>query len=415
MTRMSRSMSQPPITLQCPTCAGLFITLHHGSGPLETCPHCALSVARERFHPTGHVPNPGDAHRDHSNDLNLHPDSPTTTVAHSHPSNSNFENPDIINPPGLNPLEPTDTPISVATLLLACLSALALGCCWMLSQPTSIPPTAAFHFTEIPFQKNADDLGESAITTTSFLNPLHTTVETIFVPWIPSLADIPDLRPTHTLLDLDPIEENSPSTAVALVEAMEVFDRTLPLEQRLSYFHQAEKHRHQIERFFQKSLLDLASLANPSAIPVNLLPGKQKNLLFGLPTTLNRHGALVHFHHTGNDKPLIHWPLFRQSHDLEYESFLSQSRPRPGWFHLVSRLTHDFELPAILQTSYLTLQVRGSALPDSSHLLVARDTPAGRYIASQMEWDENYLIEVFVTFDSIGGKARPFIMEIKSQ
>ena len=42
-------MSTAAITLQCPNCGGVFLTLQQGGGGMEICPHCAVAAPRGSY------------------------------------------------------------------------------------------------------------------------------------------------------------------------------------------------------------------------------------------------------------------------------------------------------------------------------------------------------------------------------
>src|SRR5690349_2748664 len=42
-------MSNAAVTLQCPSCGGVFLTLHQGGDGMEVCPHCAVAAPRGNY------------------------------------------------------------------------------------------------------------------------------------------------------------------------------------------------------------------------------------------------------------------------------------------------------------------------------------------------------------------------------
>ena len=52
-------MSSAAITLQCPACGGVFLTLQQGTGGAEICPHCSMSAPRSRYREVEPQSSPG--------------------------------------------------------------------------------------------------------------------------------------------------------------------------------------------------------------------------------------------------------------------------------------------------------------------------------------------------------------------
>ncbi|TLD68915.1 hypothetical protein FEM03_19835 [Phragmitibacter flavus] len=417
-------MNQSPITLQCPHCRDRFITLKQGSGPLETCPHCAHAAPRVQFQPI--VANPESTRPQHliklpdSHPPPATPTSPPAVTNHAAaaPSTS-FPIPhgSPILPPPEDPLDNTSEeyslpleeavpPISINALLITCIIAIVLGAIWMLRPSTQTSPTPT---PEIDLQTLS-----SAAKIQSIIALPSNEPETIQDPWIPSLPTTDLTSKNDPTPDRDLAEEPAPWMMISTIEAARQLNRANTLDQRLPLFRQADKHRDGIESFFQNSPVFREDLL-PESTLIHLLPSGQKSHLLSLPSVGSSHPTLILLHRDTDSKPTIDWPLFLQSHELHYEAFLAESGSNARWFRLICKLTHDFELPPQLQNLYLTLRSHGSARPESFSLLVARDTPAGRYIGSQMVWDQQYLVDVFVKIDSIGNKRRPFIMEIKTR
>lgn len=52
-------MSSSAVTLQCPACGGVFLTLQQGTGGAEICPHCSMSAPRGRYRSIESQSSPG--------------------------------------------------------------------------------------------------------------------------------------------------------------------------------------------------------------------------------------------------------------------------------------------------------------------------------------------------------------------
>ncbi|RBP36633.1 hypothetical protein DES53_11672 [Roseimicrobium gellanilyticum] len=52
-------MSSSAVTLQCPACGGVFLTLQQGTGGAEICPHCSMSAPRARYRSMESQNSPG--------------------------------------------------------------------------------------------------------------------------------------------------------------------------------------------------------------------------------------------------------------------------------------------------------------------------------------------------------------------
>lgn len=198
--------------------------------------------------------------------------------------------------------------------------------------------------------------------------------------------------------------ERPPPRTVDLVAATEVarkmfldlISATSP-EQRARLIAAPEEHGADAEEFFATHKVELNSFKLSSVTP-KTLPGHEAVPLFQVGTTANLHGALLRLVPQKKDGEfLLDWPLFAETHLRKLAAFLEKPPADPAWLHLGVRRSHGLELPESQRGSLVALTLQGSADGSLACLAVApKNTPAGRYLARETEWNEVYVCRLLL-------------------
>lgn len=216
--------------------------------------------------------------------------------------------------------------------------------------------------------------------------------------------------------------ERPPPRAVDLVAATEVARKlfldmiaaTSP-EQRARFIAAPEEHGADAEEFFATHKVELNSFKLSSVTP-KTLPGHETVPLFQVGTTTNLHGALLRLVPQQKDGEfLLDWPLFAETHLRKLAAFLEKPPADPAWLHLGVRRSHGLELPESQRGSLVALTLQGSADGSLACLAVApKNTPAGRYLARETEWNEVYVCRLLLHHRKLeDGTPAVFVLDIE--
>jgi hypothetical protein len=176
-------------------------------------------------------------------------------------------------------------------------------------------------------------------------------------------------------------------------------------EERLSWVANAAAHRESIEKFFEAHPSGLRITAmDPNVGLFSELPSGDEVKLYVAMTARCPSGAMVRLRpDAGKDK--LDWPLFQQTHQLEFDQFASSANATPRWFSVlcVRSRTSGMQGPASLE--HLALSAQGSlTVRGETALYVKRDTPAGKFLDSRMVWGRVYLTDVQLEHANVNGK-----------
>lgn len=186
-------------------------------------------------------------------------------------------------------------------------------------------------------------------------------------------------------------------------------------EQRARLIAAPEEYGADAEEFFATHKIELNSFKLSSVTP-QTLPGHEAVPLFQVGTTANLHGALLRLVPQKKDGEfLLDWPLFAETHVRKLATFLEKPPADPTWLHLGVRRSHGLELPESQRDSLVALTLQGSADGSLACLAVApKNTPAGRYLARETEWNEVYVCRLLLHHRRLeDGTPAIFVLDIE--
>lgn len=204
------------------------------------------------------------------------------------------------------------------------------------------------------------------------------------------------------------------ATEVARKMFLDLISATSP-EQRARLISAPEEHGADAEEFFATHKIELNSFKLSSITP-KTLPAHASVPLFQVGTTANLHGALLRLVPQEKDGEfLLDWPLFAETHLRRLAGFLEKPPADPTWLHLGIRRSHGLELPESQRGTLVALTLQGSADGSLACLAVApKNTPVGRYLARETEWNEVYLCRLLLHHRSLDdGTPAIFILDVE--
>ncbi len=178
-----------------------------------------------------------------------------------------------------------------------------------------------------------------------------------------------------------------------------------PIDDKLASVADGEEHRDAVAKFLGAYPAGLTVTSVDANVGVfTELPSNEEVKLFVVVTSGCPAGAMVRML-PGGERPLLDWPLFEQTHRLDYDNFVAQHDAPPRWFKLLCARSRSNDLTAASQESYLALNSQGSlSAKGESQLYVRRDSPAGRLLDSRMVWGRVYLIHALIGHGTIDQK-----------
>lgn len=419
-------MSAGAVTLQCPSCGGVFLTLQQ-SGVLEICPHCAVSATRASYHQTTaeigphartalptrrevlepvlpdvffpQTPTKSGRHMDDQTPVPPEPavSAEATPVEAAPPTAPPVSSPQrevrpetlangSARPFGIDPPLKSAGPQSrknrlgvISFLILSCLAGAVI---WMATkkQDAIVVPQ------EQPV--SSEKIGQT--------------------PVVPEPVKPPKVDPPTQEEMVLRARANDVHMANLADEMVKGLDAAKTTDERLQYVDQPENHRAEVERFFASNggKLDLVRM-EPSVGSITVLPTGDEEKLFKLTTKKCPDGAIIRMI-MKNDKAVLHWPAFEQSHDYIFDRFQKEAGGADApsaWFTVVCRLTQAFDLKGPTKDNWICLEAQGSLAPGGTgQVYVAKDTPAGRLLLAKMAWGKVYLTDLLVKKMELDGQ-----------
>ncbi len=416
-------MSAGAVTLRCPSCGGVFLTLQQ-SGVLEICPHCAVSAPRESFRPTSaemggqtrtELPTKRVAISPVLPDVFF----PQTTIKSGRHMDDLTPAPEPVPLPDATP-EGAATPVapSISEESSPAREARPLPQTNGAVRPFGIDPP--LNSASAPSRKRG--LGVISFLLLSCLAGAGIWLatkkqEAIVVPRTepaPTVIEAPKPAPPikTEIKPKDEVVLRARADDVHLANLAETMIRGLDvaksMDDRLQYIDEPENHRDDVERFFASTggKLDMVRI-EPSVGTVIVLPSGEEEKLFKLTTKKCPDGAVIRLI-VKNDKALLHWPLFEQSHDYQFDHFQKENGANDApsvWFTVLCRLTQSFELKGQTKDNWLCLEAQGSLAPGGTgQVCVAKDTPAGRLLMGKMAWGKVYLTDLLIGKMEVDGQ-----------
>lgn len=185
-------------------------------------------------------------------------------------------------------------------------------------------------------------------------------------------------------------------------------------EARAALIAQPEENGADVEEFFAAGKIELLSFKPSNATPLTL-PGQDAVPLFQVTTKANSHGALLRLVPQKDGTFLLDWPLFAETHERKLAGFLEKKPAEPTWFYLGLRRSHGLEVPQASRDIHVAFKLQGSADGSLSCLAVAqKDTPIGRFLASETDWTDIYLARLLLQHRKLpDGTDAIFILDIE--
>lgn len=185
------------------------------------------------------------------------------------------------------------------------------------------------------------------------------------------------------------------------------------LDERLQAVANPEIHGPEVQSFFTSvtghlTVVAIRSISNP---PRHFASGARLPV-FRVVTSQSQSGALAWLVTNAQGNPVIHWPLFRETHEGALAAFIQAGTPDPRWFHVGLRRAHSFELPESERENYHVMEVDAST-DGSAHVVVfaARESPVGRLLDRRLEWGAFYLGRLLLSWMDIAGEKRIAVLD----
>lgn len=439
-------------SIQCPACGAAFLAHHTRPSSITTCPHCAYNAPLVAFQAAG-MTSLGSAtalplrRREprHSQALPLPATqpglaSPIATVPSPpvEPAPALFPEIPHLNPSPPPPPEPTTlTPLRTLppltsarpTLLqpeaflpqtefavlaqsaqkrssrpfwlglfgtLAALSAIA-GALWLVWQTRTIENQAA---SPLPSEEIRPAV-----------RPAPSQLQTGNDPAPPTAIPQPGTPTTPTTLEqepgMSPLEIDRLSEWV-LEQGPEVFRQIIASpETRLDCIDQGAKQSPQVAAFFARHpKLTALSFQKIPIAPRDLQTGHPVFMIQVATSDSPESDALLRYHITPDNRLLLDWPLFEETHEKALHDFITSSSNTTSsrWFSVGLRRNHGLALESSQRELHHAFDLQASAknlleMPG----IVVKDLPVGRYLDQRTEWQAVHLTRLLLrkrTLDS---------------
>lgn len=184
----------------------------------------------------------------------------------------------------------------------------------------------------------------------------------------------------------------------AAQELLQNLDTAASVEERLKWIADGATYRERVSKFFAAHPEGLGAAAvDPNVGSFTELPSGAEVKMHVATTKSCPTGAMVRLRPAAG-KELLDWPLFEQTHQLEFDRFAGEPDDKQArWFTMLCARTRKSDLAAEAQEAYLTLSAQGSlSAKGEVRLYVKADSDVGRYIASRIVWGRVYLTQMFV-------------------
>lgn len=236
-------------------------------------------------------------------------------------------------------------------------------------------------------------------------------------------APPPSVPPAPTEPAPPPATDSPSSSLLTSGEAAEKILRTQELfatlqtaptlEEKLKWIENGEAHRDEVAKFLASHADGLRiKTMDPNVGLFQELPSGDEVKLLVATTNSCPNGAMVRLHsHEGRD--LLDWPLFAQTHELDFEVFVTRGRAAtPRWFTLLCARSRSSGLEGPAREGHLALRAQGALSAKGEALIhVQRDSEAGRLLESRMTWGRVYLIRVELERLEINGKPTLMVVD----
>ena len=187
----------------------------------------------------------------------------------------------------------------------------------------------------------------------------------------------------------DPIAAKILSERV-LTEGSDLFRQILlNPDSCLAHVDQFAKHRAQITAFFERHPKIVAEdFQKVPVAPRDLQSGLPVQMIQVTTSASPEAGALLRFRISPDDRLLLDWPLFEETHEGALAQFVeSKTATQSQWFSVGLRRNHGLDLDESARNLHHAFDIQAA----SKSLLgmpgiVVRDLPVGRFLDQKTEW-----------------------------
>jgi hypothetical protein len=176
-------------------------------------------------------------------------------------------------------------------------------------------------------------------------------------------------------------------------------------EERLTHIADGASHRNEVARFFAENPAGMrVTSTDPNVGLFTELPSGNEVKLYVATTTSSSSGAMVRLLPEGG-KDKLDWPLFQQTHQLEFDRFVTSASEAPRRFTVLCARSRTSGLSGTDAETHLAISAQGSlTVRGETALYVKKDTPAGKFLDSRLVWGRVYLVEVLLKHATADGK-----------
>ncbi|MCE9519370.1 MAG: hypothetical protein K8R87_07445 [Verrucomicrobia bacterium] len=467
-------MSSGAITLQCPHCGGVFLTLQH-SGFIEICPHCAVAAPRSNYTASN---NPVGLRGRSDLPSSKHEAAPAAVQSAAVASPPVLDTPFPLAPeipsapaPAVvqaAPATPTFTsaswppPASAATLNDSSTASSS-------AVHASIPPVWPGLNLE-PDKETTNPFPTETVPQAAEPEIVHRETPKRRAPWLtvtmlilligsvtwlafqaPQPIEIPQTispppsitatdgkntssAPAPTTLPPEPAQEVKPAIPnttpdeLAVIRAraaeehltaitgvmLKGIEKAVTLSDRLQWIDATEAQQADIKRFFEAPHPKFEPLQwELSAGKVIVLPSGQETKLFRLTTAACKDGAILQVRDDGG-KARVRWSLFEQSHEKTYDRFLAETNSNgpARWFTLLCQRAHSFELKGNTKDQWICFDAQGSlGAQGTGKIYINKESPVGRFMEPKTQWGQLYLVELLLVKMGIEGQQLNVVLD----
>ena len=185
------------------------------------------------------------------------------------------------------------------------------------------------------------------------------------------------------------------------------------LDEKLRWIEDGEAHRDAVAKFLGSHPEGLRiTTMDPNVGLFQELPSGNEVKLLVATTSACPNGAMVRLHSRGG-RELLDWPLFEQTHELDFERFVTRgSSAAPRWFTLLCARSRSSGLEGPAKDGHLALRAQGALSANGEALIhVQRDSEAGHLLESRMTWGRVYLIRIEVERLEVNGKPTLMVVD----
>jgi hypothetical protein len=177
------------------------------------------------------------------------------------------------------------------------------------------------------------------------------------------------------------------------------------LDERLKWIADGATHRDRVEKFFRNQSAGLVVTgmeANMGAY-TELPSGDDVRLLLAATASCPS-GAMIRLRAQG-DKSLLDWPLFEQTHQLEFDEFAANASAAPRRFQVICARSRSYDLPDTQKDKHQALRAQGSLSVHGEALLYYdKDSTPGKYLDASIVWGRGYLVDVMLEHAVVADK-----------